>query len=52
MNIFGMCALAASLMAWTFAWVIGSVDRVWPWLVLSTVLPLIGMVIGRREPQP
>lgn len=49
MSIYGMCALAFSLMCWAFAWVMGTVWLVWPFLVLGTVLPLLGAVLRRTE---
>jgi hypothetical protein len=52
MSVFGMCALAFSLMAWAFAWVMGTVYLVWPLLLLGTVLPLIGAGRCRTEQRP
>jgi hypothetical protein len=52
MSVVGMCALAFSLIAWAFAWVMGTVYLVWPFLLLGTVLPLIGGAVQRRARQP
>lgn len=47
-----MCALAFSLVCWAFAWVMGTVYLVWPFLLLGTALSLIGAAVRHREPQP